>query len=141
MDYQEGLLFLRNTVLISEVMLGIVLVLMSLVGIVAWRTRAWGLLVFLGGLLPVGIYYAFSSLHLWSGPNEGHVYGRLSFAVLFVTLIVAVKRWERYAILRGLAPGSWEEYPFLRNHVAQIKRIVSRFQSILYRNGRTRDDR
>lgn len=92
MDYEVIMHFLRFNVLISETMLALSVMSFVLCVVVAMRTKIWGLLIAAGGTLPVVIYYAMSSMHLWSSGSEGHVYGRLAYAVLFISLAICYRR-------------------------------------------------
>lgn len=126
MEYLEIVKFLRDYVLVSHLMATVVSVLMALTLTAALRTKAWGLLILFGGQVPLFVYYLFSAFHLWSTSIEGHVYGRLAYLVFFVTLIVAIRRWEQYANARGISPGTWEYYTFLAPHVERVKSIIRR---------------
>lgn len=92
MDYEGIIEFLRFYVLISETMLALSVMSFVLCVVVAIRTQIWGLLIAAGGTLPVVIYYVMSALHLWTTASEGHVYGRLAYAVLFISLAICYRR-------------------------------------------------
>ena len=92
MDYEGIMQFLRFYVLISETMLTLSVMSFVFCIVVSIRTQIWGLFIAAGGTLPVVIYYAMSSMHLWTSANEGHVYGRLAYSVLFISLAICYRR-------------------------------------------------
>lgn len=93
--YDQALVFLYSEVLTTELMAFFVGLVIIVSIFVAYRTQVWGLLMTAGGAAPVFIYYVFSSLGVWNSPPEGHVYGRLAFLVLFISLLSSFRRLYR----------------------------------------------
>jgi len=61
------------------------------VAFTAYKAKLFVIMVLVGGIIPVFVYYVYTSLHIWTSIVHSHVYGRAAHIVLAISIIATVR--------------------------------------------------